>query len=81
MWQLPKNKPNHQYRIIYNNTQNAFDTAEVLKTFKIQQCIGFFVIVGFLELFKSDAQISDPQCGTIREAGINFKNKKTWRDN
>ena len=29
----------------------AFDTAEVLKTFKIQQYIGFFVISGSLELF------------------------------
>ena len=28
-----------------------FDKAEVLKTFKIQQYIGFCVIAGFLELF------------------------------
>ena len=33
--------------------KNAFDTAEVLKTFEIQQYIGFFVIVGLLELFKA----------------------------
>ena len=31
--------------------KNALDTAEVLKTFEIQQYIGFFVIVGLLELF------------------------------
>ena len=31
--------------------ENAFDTAEVLKTLEIQQFIGFFVIVGLLELF------------------------------
>ena len=31
--------------------KNAFDTAEVLKTFEIQQYIGFFVIAGSSELF------------------------------
>ena len=31
--------------------KNALDTAEVLKTFKIQQYIGFFVIMGLSELF------------------------------
>ena len=31
--------------------KNAFDTAEVLKTFEIQQYIGFFVNAGLLELF------------------------------
>ena len=31
--------------------KNAFDTAEVLKTFKIQQYIDLFVIGGLLELF------------------------------
>ena len=25
--------------------------------------------------------MSEPQCGTIREAGINFKGKEIWRDN
>ena len=29
----------------------------------------------------SDPQKSDPQCGTIREVGINFKSKEIWRDN
>ena len=29
----------------------------------------------------SDPPISDPQCGTMREAGINFKSKDIWRDN
>ena len=33
-----------------------FDTAEVLKTFKIQQYIGFFVIAGLLELFTAYAR-------------------------
>ena len=28
-----------------------FDTAEILKTFEIQQYIGFFVVAGLLELF------------------------------
>ena len=52
LWQLPKSKPSHQYRIRYKTTRkNAFDTAEVLKTFEIQQYIGFFVIAGLLELF------------------------------
>ena len=36
---------------IWENAKNAFDTAEVLKTLEIQQCIGFFVIAGLLELF------------------------------
>ena len=40
-----------QYRIIYNNTKNAFDRAEILKTFEIKQYIGFFVIAGLLEPF------------------------------
>ena len=31
--------------------KNAFDAAEVLKTFEILQYIGFFVIAGLLELF------------------------------
>ena len=31
--------------------KNAFDTAQVLKTFEIQQHIGFFVIAGLSELF------------------------------
>ena len=31
--------------------KNALDTAEILKTFEIQQYIGFFVIAGLLELF------------------------------
>ena len=31
--------------------KNAFDTAEVLKTFEIQQYIGFFVIARSSELF------------------------------
>ena len=29
----------------------------------------------------SDPQISDLQCATIREAGINFKSKEIWWDN
>ena len=29
----------------------------------------------------SELRISDPQSGTIREAGINFKSKEIWRDN
>ena len=31
--------------------KNAFDTAEVLKTFEIQQCIGLFLIAELLKLF------------------------------
>ena len=31
--------------------KNMFDTAEILKTFEIQQYIGFFVVAGLLELF------------------------------
>ena len=31
--------------------KNMFDKAEVLKTFKIHQYIGFCAIAGFLELF------------------------------
>ena len=31
--------------------KNAFDTAEVWKTFEIQQYIGFFVTAELLELF------------------------------
>ena len=29
----------------------------------------------------SDPRISDSQCRTIREAGMNFKNKEIWEDN
>ena len=29
----------------------------------------------------SDPRISDTQCGTIREAGINFESKQIWWDN
>ena len=37
---------------LYITTQkNAFHRAEILKTFEIQQCIGFFVIAGLLEPF------------------------------
>ena len=53
--------------------KNAFDTAKVLNTSKIQQYAGFFVIAGLRPM--SDPRISDPQCGTIRQSGINFKSK------
>ena len=53
--------------------KNAFDTAKVLNTSKIQQYAGFFVIAGLRPM--SDPRISDPQCGTIRQTGINFKSK------
>ena len=36
--------------------KNAFDTAEVLKTFENQHCIGFFVIAGLLELFTASVR-------------------------
>ena len=35
----------------FKKKKNVFDTVEVLKSFEIQQYIGFFVIAGLLELF------------------------------
>ena len=77
MFVKPQTKPPVQ-----NFRKNAFDTAEVLKTFEIQQYIGFFVIADYQNSLQpmSDPRISS-QCGTIREAGINFKSKEIWRDN
>ena len=51
LWQLPQNKPSHQYRVIYKNTQKRVRHSRSIKTFEIQQYIGFFVIAGLLELF------------------------------
>ena len=31
LWQLPKNKPNHQYRIIYNSTQKCVPHSRSIK--------------------------------------------------
>ena len=36
---------------LYITRKNAFDIAEVSKTFEIQQYIGFFLIARLLELF------------------------------
>ena len=39
--------------------KNAFDTAEVLKAFEIQQYIDFFVIAGLLELFTAYVRLAN----------------------
>ena len=46
--------------------KNAIDTAEVLKTFEIQQYVGFFVIAGLLELFTAYARPAKKSGGLIR---------------
>ena len=42
---------NYSTELYITTRKNAFDTAEVLKTFEIQQYSGFFVIARLLELF------------------------------
>ena len=42
---------NYSTELYITTRKNASDTAEVLKTFEIQQYSGFFVIAGLLELF------------------------------
>ena len=78
---FPKTIQATRTELYITTRKNAFGTAEVLKTFEIQQYIGFFEVEGLLELFTANVRrsVSDPQ--TIRETGINFKSKEIWRDN
>ena len=48
---LPRTNQATSIELYLATRKNAFNKAEVLKTFKIQQYNGFFVIVGLLELF------------------------------
>ena len=48
MWQLPKNKPATSTELYITTHKNAFNIAEVLKTYEIQQYIGLFVIAGIV---------------------------------
>ena len=74
LWQLPRNKPSHQYRIIYNNTPKCVQQSRSIKN------ICFFVIAGLLELLTAYVRPVNTR-PAIREVGINFKSKEIQRDN
>ena len=56
MWQLSKTNQATSTELYVTTRKNVFDTEEVLKTFEIQQYIGFFVIAGLLELFMANVK-------------------------
>ena len=67
----------HQYRIIYNNTQKCVQHSRSIKNIRNSAIHWFICNCG--DYYNSLRPMSDPQCGSIRKTGINFKSKEIWR--
>ena len=70
-------------RIIYNNTQKCVGHSRSIKNIRNSAIYWFLCNCEIIRTLYglSDPRKSDQQCGTTREAGINFKSKELWRDN
>ena len=74
LWQLPKNKPSYQYRIMYNNTQKCVRHSRSIKIIQNSAIHCFLCNCGIIRTFYS-------LCQTRKYQTRNAELLEIWRDN